>query len=65
MKAPFTHKVTLPGGAAAGMWRPRLPWDRSLEGPGGCAHVRANETGGQGRAEGWDGRDTGLSQCPP
>lgn len=47
------------------MWRPRLPWDRSLEGPGGCAHVRANETGGQGRAEGWDGRDTGLSQCPP
>lgn len=47
------------------MWRPRLPWDRSLEGPGGCAHVRANETGGQGRLEGWDGRDTGLSQCPP
>lgn len=27
--------------------------------------MRANETGGQGRAEGWDGRDTGLSQCPP
>lgn len=47
------------------MWRPRLPWDRSLEGPGGCAHVRANETGGQGRAEGWDGRDTRLSQGPP
>lgn len=47
------------------MWRPRLPWDRSLEGPGGCAHVRANETGGQGRAKGRDGRDTGLSQCPP
>lgn len=27
--------------------------------------MRANETGGQGRAKGWDGRDTGLSQCPP
>lgn len=27
--------------------------------------MRANETGGQGRAKGRDGRDTGLSQCPP